>query len=688
MGVKKNKKKAAAAAAVTLAAALILTGTFAWRSISQEALNENLVLANPGGRLHDDWNGTKKKVYVENFTNTTYDPDHPGQTIENSNQAPIYVRVRLQEYLEMGKDAGLNFEDPDRKVTPLIPTMDFEDKSTWPLYLPGNTQDLFQDYVKIETERNTQLKYMPTFNKNQESLKADINGTYEGTTKGDKVHFDDYIDYEDANTAVNKQDDAYYYEEDSTEPLGTIPGSEVPYKKNVGESHEISKTLATEKIITMAEWLQYDGVSPDQKKTGNYWVFDEDGWAYWANPLMPGTATGPLITDVSLKKAAGGNCYYAINVVGEFASEDDWGDPEGGDKETLGFYYNGITDNALDLLNKITKNFTADNITVTGAEKVKLNDQATYTAEVTARGKKIDNQKVDWTVAGNTSADTAIDTNGLLSVGADETANELKVTATSQEYTNLSKTVDVAVASTPMTITVADHTVTVNLNGDVTMTPDDPWETINLSSYKDVRNVVVNGNNHAISGMDKALVGYCQAGGVTIEINDLTIEDSEMTQTQDNSLGYGAFVEVADNCSSVVLKNCHLKDTKIQAINPGGGLVGYSSAVSLKIIDCSVEGVEITGADDIGGMIGACGYGTVLVKDSKTQNATLTSTKSGLWRVGHTIGTVQGAGTVNFDQVTYSGGTLTQNNSTGTYSRTYLIGRSYITVTGDTSGTY
>ena len=63
-----KKKIAASVGAVGLAAVIALGGTFAWQSISQQALNETMATINPGGRLHDDFNGSNKDVYVENFT--------------------------------------------------------------------------------------------------------------------------------------------------------------------------------------------------------------------------------------------------------------------------------------------------------------------------------------------------------------------------------------------------------------------------------------------------------------------------------------------------------------------------------------------------------------------------------------------------------------------------------------------
>ena len=89
----KQKKIASAATAATLAAAILLSGTFAWQSISQTAKNQASGYANPGGRLHDYFNGENKDVFVENFT----DPDDNG--------VPIFARIRLDEYMEIGEGA-------------------------------------------------------------------------------------------------------------------------------------------------------------------------------------------------------------------------------------------------------------------------------------------------------------------------------------------------------------------------------------------------------------------------------------------------------------------------------------------------------------------------------------------------------------------------------------------------------
>ena len=64
----KRKKQVSAVVAAVLVVAIALSGTYAWQSISQRARNEADGFANPGGRLHDDFNGQNKDIYVENLS--------------------------------------------------------------------------------------------------------------------------------------------------------------------------------------------------------------------------------------------------------------------------------------------------------------------------------------------------------------------------------------------------------------------------------------------------------------------------------------------------------------------------------------------------------------------------------------------------------------------------------------------
>lgn len=117
------------------------------------------------------------------------------------------------------------------------------------------------------------------------------------------------------------------------------------------ETHAAKETLNAG-VISMEQWLARD----DDKKTGNFWVWDTDGWAYWASPIQPGTATGLLLDQIQRTATPigteGTEWYYGINVVAQFITADDLGNETG-----TGFYNNAKgtapSANALTLLNTI-----------------------------------------------------------------------------------------------------------------------------------------------------------------------------------------------------------------------------------------------------------------------------------------------------------------------------------------------
>ena len=428
----KGRKAASAVAAVTVAAAILLTGTFAWQSISQTALNVKTVEVNPGGRLHDDFDGNNKDVYVENFGDT-----------------PIFARVRLDEYMEIGAGAGLKTGDTDyesKAAKPVKVGTDINDMDTWVTHIPGATaeDDPFHQY--IEWEMGGQTTYMPTFNKNKDSLKADINGTYEGTDPGDDVHYDDYHAY---SPGEQKTDDAIYDADDNT--VDENPGVENTNYTKQEEQHTAKVTLNST-VMTMEEWIEA-GSQP-----GPYWVYDTDGWAYWAQAIEPDTATGLLLNGLTQLSVPDDDWYYGINVVGQFASMGDWGTAEGND----GFFGDDAgakpTDNAVFLLNqaagyklKVTVSAADD------ATTVKLGGTLQMSAEVTIGGKKHANQEVKWSVFGRSDNTTNITSEGLLTMGNNE---------------RVGSTIEVRAVSTADDSTLGVYKITV----------ESPWDTQGIGS--------------------------------------------------------------------------------------------------------------------------------------------------------------------------------------------------------------
>lgn len=272
-----KKKIAASVGAVGLAAVIALGGTFAWQSISQQALNETMATINPGGRLHDDFNGRNKDVYVENFT---------------EDGTAIFARVRLDEYMEIGQGAG-NAAAENRENITVIGGGELDDVTTWTTRVPGAetmTEDAtFGAYW--DWNMGGQTTYMPTFNMNKDSLDADINGTYDGTDPGDDIHYDDYVDYSLPENATKTDDEIYDADTNDIDEPSPAEGVNIT---TVADQEHTATLTDTATVITMEEWLELEG----EARIGNFWVWDTDGWAYWAQPIESGEATGLLLDEI------------------------------------------------------------------------------------------------------------------------------------------------------------------------------------------------------------------------------------------------------------------------------------------------------------------------------------------------------------------------------------------------------
>lgn len=382
--ISKHKVLTAVTASV-LAVVLLLGGTFAWQSINQTALNEVYSVVNPGGRLHDDYvdltygkDGIadyetmtfNKDVYVENFTSLA------------NNGVQVYARIRLDEYMELGDGAGLLNADGSateaNKATSVVPGATLADKNSWTTHIMNNDNDPFHEYWNWDYDGQT--TYMPTFNKDNTSLDADINGTFANG-------FTDYTDYAGVS--------------DKHDNVGEVTADATYTGKNgetytVNETHTAKPTL-TSTVISMAAYQEILADDIPENDTGNYWVWDTDGWAYWASPILPDTATGLLLDGISRTEVIiDEDWYYGINVVAQFITKDDIGYANG-----TGFYADGetVSSEALVLLSKI------------GVE-VPVSDADTLANVLNAGGKAVLTQDVTLTEALAVTADSYLDLNG------------------------------------------------------------------------------------------------------------------------------------------------------------------------------------------------------------------------------------------------------------------------------------
>ena len=401
-----KKKIAASIGAVGMAAVIALGGTFAWQSISQQALNETMATVNPGGRLHDDFNGRNKNVYVENFTK----PDEDGTT--------IYARVRLDEYMEIGQGAGTTGET--NKAESLVVDADREDVSTWTTRLPGENETFGQYW---DWAMGGQGVYMPTFNMNKDSLKADVNGTYDATDGTN--HYIDYVEYAVGDTETG--DEIYDADTDDTDESDPIENTDI--KKVLSQEHTAKET-GTAVVITMQQWIDEYNMEP-----GEYWVWDTDGWAYWAQGIDAGETTGLLLDEIIHSNPPSDSWYYGINVVGQFVTADDIGflnntgfyDTEAGSLPTAAAEVLLETITGTDIPNTTVTVTAADGATTVTAGSTLRFDFAVANKE----GSPVSEATVTWSVAGAQQGGTSIAENGLLTVDGSETAEtELTVTAT------------------------------------------------------------------------------------------------------------------------------------------------------------------------------------------------------------------------------------------------------------------
>ena len=221
------------------------------------------------------------------------------------------------------------------------------------------------------------------------------------------------------------------------------------------EETHAAKATQNATVLSMAEWKAQGA------PRGKYWVYDTDGWAYWAEAIQPGEATGMLLDGIELQKNLT-DWYYAIKVTAQFATADDLGSKTDSD----GFFQEGMTDDALLLLSGISGNPA---VTVRADGDAKIGKTVQFHAVVGAFGEEAADQSVTWAVSGSTSADTVIDTNGLLTVGADETIDgTLTITATATggaPYTGQIGTMQVKVGQMTLDTITPGSTDTVTIDG-------------------------------------------------------------------------------------------------------------------------------------------------------------------------------------------------------------------------------
>ena len=245
--------------------ALMVTGTFAW--------------TNFGSRITNEWRGIGSIINPPDNVGGTLHNDHAPDSsyhqifVENWGDEPIFVRIMLREYMEMGSGAGLKSTDGDEPnplnfAEPLIPNTYIDNPDAWKIHIPISTSPNICD--------------------------SEIIHSYWEWEMGGQKYFHP--------ASVDRRNDKSY----------VASGSPADLTANY---ENVQQTLYAQ-VITMAQWIENGSIA------GNYWVFDTDGWAYWAAPLNPGDATGLLLNRVTKITPPEKDYFYGINVIAQMATAD------------------------------------------------------------------------------------------------------------------------------------------------------------------------------------------------------------------------------------------------------------------------------------------------------------------------------------------------------------------------------
>lgn len=270
------KKRTAVIVSIITAALIVLTGAFAWNSLTQQRINAFKTTIVPGVNLHDDFDEPNKDVYVE-----------------NSGEVRVVVRVRLTEFLQT-EDRGSLVDGHDR-------------------------------YGENETD-NARLNWFP-HNGVPGVTECTLGAYTRGELWGVNDWFHDYYEWEMGGQkyympakellgTVEDEDD-----ENFGEYIALLPDAPVCDDTTVydGTEEGVRQTLSAD-IITMESWQKLSVT----EKLGEFWVVDTDGWCYWGQMLDPDTATGLLLNSVNrTSKPLGSTAEYCINVWLQAADEAD-----------------------------------------------------------------------------------------------------------------------------------------------------------------------------------------------------------------------------------------------------------------------------------------------------------------------------------------------------------------------------
>jgi hypothetical protein len=270
-----GKRKATAVVAAVLAGTMLMGGAYAWTDYSQTVTNSFNGVSSNSVLLHDDSNGKNKDVYVENL-----------------GDSPVYVRVKVAEYFQIGNNSMLtHYHNDDAKG-------ETDDTTTWAVHQWQMDEDAADTTtVDLECSGDAAMAHQ-YYTWTLGSAKSEQKYYLEGITESDS-------DGHGGMSKTNWENAVEKYKKDNTDNvinIGTITTHINATMKPTDPMWLADYNEALEKI-TACDKDDADTSCADcgylhSIVTDARWLLDSDGWAYWSQPLQSHTATNLLIDSV------------------------------------------------------------------------------------------------------------------------------------------------------------------------------------------------------------------------------------------------------------------------------------------------------------------------------------------------------------------------------------------------------
>ncbi len=230
-----------------------------------------------------------------------------------------------------------------------------------------------------------------------------------------------------------------------------------------------------------------------------------------------------------------------------------------------------------------------------------------------------------------------------------------------------------------------DSTIYFKLTGDVDFsgvqfTEENPWVPINNAANDDAkalaraRKIVFDGNGHKIVNFK---AGGPIFGTVCGAIENLTVENAEITGESDDAAVLVAIAGNAENAEDFIMKNVTVKNSKVDSDHKrAGSIIAY--LVNGQIENCVAE-CPVHGQQQAGGLIGRVEGGSIIGCSATGEVNTETYYPGGL--IGYVIGNVTvkncyatGNATSASGSYTRGGGLIGQVDGNATIEKCYATG--------------